>query len=432
MTIRTQALSMALTCPVPGSDPVPHVTARFRAAGAFERTRKGEPTAEALAAALDVLQSMVSAMQDDEREYRVSYEPGLLTAGTDFKGRNVVIGTKPLMADDLTDGQRAAILTAMANHEVAHIVHTRKWMPTMEPHFRTTRPGDDRWQRIHNVADDVRMEALHWSEWPGYADTFPTAMWYAGKRGKRVGDHAPLDTMDDRMQSMMVAIRYPWLFGWDEAHERAFADWCREWQTRYNAATTAREAITLIDEALDFLGAYEPPPPGKGKGKGGTGKGDETDEPQPGKGKGDEGDDESEGGGAKGDEPEDGDDAESEGEGDDESDEGESDEPGRSEGEGKPESTGADEPEPEVLRDGELAGTDRDDDVTYADEGDRDIPDPCPIDATLDAFGQTNAQAMVDAHAKSISKTADSRVYPMGNGTTITVQRITLRKGTRR
>ena len=98
-------------------DPLPWLTERFVESGAFERNEHGAPTLAAMAAALRITSSIVTALNGGKHRYAVRFNPSAGSAYTDLKTREVVIGVKPMLDPALTDGQRAALMVALADHE---------------------------------------------------------------------------------------------------------------------------------------------------------------------------------------------------------------------------------------------------------------------------------------------------------------------------
>jgi hypothetical protein len=281
------------------ADPLPWLTERFREYGVYD------PEASdvlRMARILGVAQSTVNALSDGRKSFRVKFSSGTDTALTDGKTHEVIIGTGPALDPDLSDGQRAAILVAMAAHEVGHV----RWSVTMTQrlmdHYQAD-PFKQAWAlRVFNIAHDIHLE--HWmrkdfrvletildlkglyfcSEW-----TFT-----ANRNVERYG-------------ALINATLYPHATDWsgpEAAEFKAFADQWAE-KAKAKAARTIKPMVALIEEALEFL-RYDSEPDVPEDETGGLSEPSEPSEP----GEGEEGESE-----ATPSDPEEGEDDEGEGTG---------------------------------------------------------------------------------------------------------------------
>jgi hypothetical protein len=149
-----------------------------------------------------MVQGFVDTFATDGR-YRVTFDPGISTAGTDLIGHRIVITPAPLFDKNLPADKAAVILTAMATHEICHPRYGRSTAAAVRRIFGNKRAPST----LSNLLDDVRIERRFADDYPGYADVFRPML--EGRRREATdvrpreprhhGDQVPeLDQVGDR------------------------------------------------------------------------------------------------------------------------------------------------------------------------------------------------------------------------------------------
>lgn len=234
--------------------------------------------------ALKIVQGFVDTFATGDKPYRVTFDEGVGTAGTDFKSRTVLVSHKPLFDPALTTEQANTVLTAMGCHEASHVRYGRKTAQAIENH------PDSRAQRISNCLDDVRIERRFTSDYPGYKGIFDPALEYVATRVSGARDTSRMHDGD----LMVAACRYAQHVDWtpETAIER---DWWQAWADRWTRTDKVTDHVAGVEEALAHVREIEEqrkaqpkPEPQKGEGEGeGAGQpqdGAEQSEPDAGQG----------------------------------------------------------------------------------------------------------------------------------------------------
>jgi hypothetical protein len=259
-------------------DPLPWLTDQFRQAGAFETqvptldpamedalkgVLKGKapkvvfshnmPTLKAMSAALGITSSIVTALSDHEKRFSVRFHPTASTASTYLKTREVVIGIRPMLDPRLTEGQRAALMVALAYHEVGHVI----WTADMEAKVAAKYPGNKPVQKVFNVIHDLLLERQQQVRFPGYAPTLRVKQAYWGKRWV-----VRLNSKRNRFGALVQATLYPQGSEWSTSAEVSdWFTWADDWATRcrdIKAGKSPTYLFGLIDEAIEHLRLDEP------------------------------------------------------------------------------------------------------------------------------------------------------------------------------
>lgn len=271
----------------PSADPLPWVTAQMRRGRVFDR-RLSDATR--MRAALDVLTRNVSALHDDH-PYRVVLSKSLSTAGTAYRERLVIVGSKPLYDDDLTEGQQAAVVMGLVLHEVGHVRWGREYDDALE---RSPVGNSKVVGSISNLAADMHNERAAMDLFPGLAHAVEVAMWWVDKQQPRMD--IDLTTVAGRCNAALAAARYPWTVDWS-GHPDWLATWT-DWARRAEQSGSPKQHVAIVSEALDIIRDLPDPEP--------QAQQDDPDgEPEP----GDDGDSDDTGDGDTGHGDDDGDDA---------------------------------------------------------------------------------------------------------------------------
>lgn len=234
-------------------------------------------TAEALAAVVQSVGSTVDALHSDPNPYRVSFG-NISSAGTDHTGRNVLIGTRLLTLTSLTEGQRAAGLVGIALHETGHIEFSQPYGAAVKAHWANS-PVLKQAYGLHNVGDDNRVERKQSLRFPALVPALDCAAALMGdlvldqiaEQGGVAPFAADLTTAKGRDRALRMGSRYPWTVDWSTEAATKALTWIRAWAERMSEDHTPKEHVTLIEEALAWIndlpegedGGDEPCPEGE-------------------------------------------------------------------------------------------------------------------------------------------------------------------------
>ena len=467
----THPLVIPVAPKVPEADPSPWLTDLWRRGGAFaadsaealsllaHEASQGKastgsaafrPEVTSLAAILDAVRSTVAGLHSDAEIYAVGFHPTMVTAGTSYAGRNVLIGAKPLMDRSLTEGQRAAILAGASLHETGHINHSQPYREAVDARWPESHPDTSIAHFVNNAGEDNRIEALQSSMYPGLVAALQTAAWYFGEANARgieaTGLSVPFPavaaTPNDRRSCVVQAVRYPWQCIWTHSPEaQAAFEYLRGWADRMASPHTVDEHVRLVEECVEWVNAAPSPnpvpeepqdggddgdpndqpgpkgPSGEGKGKSSDKSDEDSDESGSGQGDPDSDDDGSEGDDSDESESGEGNDADSEesedgdqGEGQDGDDsQGESGDNG--DGDSDPKGQGSESNGMGTKSDGQSQDSDSDGDIdsqgqtqqssaTDGGQGTFHMPEldgDCPVESLQDDTVQRTAQSAADA-----------------------------------
>jgi hypothetical protein len=403
-------------------DPLPWLTSRFNDAGVFDPDILPE---EYMARVLGVCQSTVNAMSDHDRTFVVRYTSAHGTAYTDGRKQEVVVGTKPVTDKSLTPGQQAAIVLALATHEVGHVRWSVTLMDRIQKHYVEGTFKAQWAARIFNVIHDIHLEHWQMVDYPSVAPALTLKGLYFARPWV-----LDLRRNVTRYGALINATLYPHATDWTSPEGAEFKAWADGWAERAKAkgARSLKGVCALIDEALDYL-RYdessdvpppEKPPEGPPEDDEDGGEDESTDESEPGEGE-DEGEDaesdddgESDDGESDGDESDgdesDGDESDGEGgsSGPPESDTPEDDE-GSGEGSGEGDDESDDEGDPAK---GDSDGGDR----TIGGEGDHIPEQPLPsIHGEMHSKVDGIWQDRVNAHLRMKATGRDRQVVGGGD-----------------
>jgi len=198
-----------------------------------------------------MVQGFVDTFATDGR-YRVTFDPGISTAGTDLIGHRIVITPAPLFDKNLPPERAAVILTAMATHEICHPRYGRSTAAAVRRVFGTRRAPNT----LSNLLDDVRIERRFADDYPGYADVFrPMLEYIALAVDSKAGDVKP--QMTDLVNLSIMAIRYPSWTRWESDEVRAERDWWQAWADRWAVEDAPRRHVEAVREGLKHIVAVQ-------------------------------------------------------------------------------------------------------------------------------------------------------------------------------
>lgn len=411
-------------------------------AAAVEGSAAFAPEVLTLSAILDTVKSTVTGLHDTADVYNVVFEK-INTAGTDFHGKSVVVGVKPLMDTGLTEGQRAAIIVGAILHEDGHINDTQPFRAAVQRKWPQTHPDFALAHEVSNIGEDNRIEHKQLDRYNGLRDALATAMWYFAKnqaegllaQGFTMPVTVDLATPRGRKNALLLAVRYPWQGDWSNAQEAL--DFLLPWRDSMVNCVTPKEHVRLTGEAVDWIRSApqpneqpEQPTEGGEEGEEATeggekGRPDSTESgegegnPTEGDGQGEDTDDATESGEDSGDN-----------DGDGESTEGGDTKSGESKAEGDPEGHGEGNPtDGGDSTEGEADDTDgdgseepvertesRDNAAQGGGNSSPELSSACPLDDLNVAAEQSAAGLAVGEHQRSRQVLARTRRY---NGTLV-------------
>jgi len=242
---------------VPPDDPIPSLTDRFRSAGAFEVSPStGRYTDAALAAMKATVATVVAGLQDSHESYRTVFGT-IPTAGTTWATRTVHIGTKALDDATLSEGRKAAIMVALAYHEVGHIVNRSPERGKAVAAALSGHPLAAILADVTNILADIHDEQAMMDRCPGFAETLAVGLWYIQTVLSPLGDKAVMKGLDLRSarSQMFCAVRAPFsIADWTDAVPALV--WGADLADRVKAAHEVSAFVPLVGEALDMIQAW--------------------------------------------------------------------------------------------------------------------------------------------------------------------------------
>ena len=257
----------------------------WRTWGYTGRDADGTLTPAQVRVALDGATSIVNAMTGGDL-YRVGLSSRVATAGTDLKGRSVIITTAALADPRLTLGEALGVTTGMAIHEAGHARITGPMNRAVATAFG--KPGTsrraDRAHRLSNIVEDERLERHTAERFPAYAGLFPLTMWWVANRypsGKI--DRVP-ETQGEMVSLALAAIRYGVHTRWsDDPAVQTERAWWTDWGQRASSADRPKDHVAALTEAMariDALPETKPQPeaPAQPEAPEGFGDADSDDE----------------------------------------------------------------------------------------------------------------------------------------------------------
>jgi hypothetical protein len=203
----------------------------------------------AVVTAHEMVQTFIDTFRTTERDYRVTFDPRVGTAGTDLNGFRVVVTPAPVYDKSITPEEAGIILTGMAVHEVSHVRYGRSTAAAVTRTFGKKPLA----QVISNLLDDVRIERRFADEYPGYRDVFLPMLDYVAQAAIKVNG-PPVPRTDDPVNLAISAVRYArWAVWTPEASVER--DWWQAWADRWSREDAPRRHVAGVREALRHIAA---------------------------------------------------------------------------------------------------------------------------------------------------------------------------------
>jgi hypothetical protein len=201
--------------------------------------------------ALRLVQGFVDTFATGDRPYRVTFDENVVTAGTDFVGRSIVISHAPLFDSTIDSATAELVLTAMAAHESSHVRYGRKTSAAVRKEWMHS-PDLPRAMRVSNILDDVRIERRYVADYPGYSHVFAPAIRYVAESGlRKSGASAYVARRLDPISVLVGAVRYPDFVDWTD--RETIRDRWTEWSTRGTVNDRVATHVDAVREALAML-----------------------------------------------------------------------------------------------------------------------------------------------------------------------------------
>lgn len=190
-------------------------------------SRVGDNTARRAITAHGMVQSFISAFSD-EWGYRVVYSLNAgAPAATSFETKTVLVDPTPIFDNTISATRAGLVMTALACHEVSHILFDRHHGDAVDATVKQNRALA---RRLSNILSDRRIERRFAARYPGYSDVFDPALEYISREhhGKSITFNPA-----DPGNLVVAAVRYArWLdwsapgmdderIWWDDLAERA-------------------------------------------------------------------------------------------------------------------------------------------------------------------------------------------------------------------
>jgi hypothetical protein len=236
-----------------------------------------ETTAQRAIVAHGMVQTFVDAFTTRDYGYRVVFDPNVGTAATSFAQRLIVLDPAPIFDTTITASQCGLILTAMAVHEVGHVLYDQETRAAVSRAF--TGASKPLALRVSNILSDMRLELRFADRYPGYSDVFEPALQYVSRASH--GAEVRFDA-NDPANFVCAAIRYHAYLTWTPELE-AERDWWLDLARRASLQDGGTWHVKHVREAmtrLDALGAKYPAPPPPDNGDQ-PDDGDPSDGPRP-------------------------------------------------------------------------------------------------------------------------------------------------------
>lgn len=433
----------------PADDPIPWLTDLWRKAGCFdvpvnealvrlarqvgygglEGSVALRQDAATLAAIADTVQSTVAGLHADDSVYRITFDPSVSTAGTTYSEKLVVVGTRPLTADNLTKGQRAAVMSGLALHETGHINDSQPFRAAViaqwgDPALAGSHQAKAAMaHKVSGIGEDNRIERLQRSRYSGLATSLDVAMYFIAKnqedaiaqQGMAFPFPIALATPEDRVQALLIAVRYAWHGDWASPEADKALDFLLPWREAMANCATPSEHVKLVEQAMAWIfqapqQSEQQPPDQNGQGEGeGDSQGESGDDQGQGQGDGD---------------------TEGEGNGDQDGDQngqGQGKGQGQGESQGDSNGKGKDKGYSDKLTEGQTEPSEAGAGTSAVGTGkvpSQKMPkydESCVADQAQDKQRDRTAETAVQEHHKSVKAVQRTRRYPWHNGSTILV-----------
>lgn len=240
-------------------------------AWASDRTHRAlastEDKAVRLALALGTVKSVVRVVDRTVPALSVDWarvdEHGKSQSYTDMRGGSIFVNPKPLLDGRLDHGLALDVEVGFAMHEASHSQESRSRFEALltkkskringkvreweVPAFRPMRIAAYLW----NIVEDVRIESVTSSHWPGFEPYFGAVLDYMWDE-MRMHHELPVvygPAVADKLKVVFLACRYPGAT-LDAALAPEIA-WWQEWQADYLAGRA--DTAQTIQRGLDHL-----------------------------------------------------------------------------------------------------------------------------------------------------------------------------------
>ena len=208
-------------------------------------TRDNTDTAARTANALRLVQGFVDTFATGDAGYRVTFDPAVGTAGTDYGARKIVVSHAPLFDRTIDAAMAETVLTAMAAHEASHVRYGRATAAAVRKELARYAVA----ARVSNILDDVRIERRFVADYPGYAHIFAPAIRYvAESQLRKTGDAIFSAARLDDLGRMVGAVRYPAHVDWT-GHDDV-RDWWTAWAERGVRTDSPKDHVAAVREAI--------------------------------------------------------------------------------------------------------------------------------------------------------------------------------------
>lgn len=233
-----------------------------------------------------VVKSFVDTFATDKLAFDVTFDESVGTAGTNVRGRKVVISPAPAQDPTLDAAQAGLVLTGMSVHEASHFRYARNSAAAIQKAIvvgaiRTTnaKPAHD----FANILDDIRIEDRFSREYPGYAHVFGHTLDYVATAD--IAKNGPwVPRVDRPVDLALAATRYPTYATWTPETE-AERDWWQDWGRRWSAVDSPKQTVSGVLEAIAHAqqSIANPPQPEPEPDQSQGGRGEGEGQPTPGR-----------------------------------------------------------------------------------------------------------------------------------------------------
>ena len=219
--------------------------------GTSDKTRK-------LAIALQAIGTTIRVIDNHDRRMRVvlavDEKEGGPASYTAYDERLIQVSPMALLDSKIDEGKGIDITTGFALHEASHAEYSEVTLKHLRQPM-LLRPISIA-SLLHNVLEDVRIEALTGTEFPGFTGYFTEALDYLWKISK---DHRPKTwgpELKDKMNAVIAACKWYADFVPLAAGDAALAaevEWWHEWVEDYRTKKSPLRAALIA--GLDRLKA---------------------------------------------------------------------------------------------------------------------------------------------------------------------------------
>jgi hypothetical protein len=202
----------------------------------------GERTAQRAITAHGMVQSFIGAFAD-EFGYKVVYSlDSGAPAATIFEQKLVLVDPSPVFDKTISATTCGLVMTALACHEVSHILFDRHHGEAVREQVKVNR---DLALRVSNILSDRRIEMRFSAKFPGYSDVFDPALEYVCRDFH--GSQVTFDPADPG-NIVVAAIRYAKWLDWSAPGMAAERDW---WDDLANRAAQSDDVDWHVQHVIE-------------------------------------------------------------------------------------------------------------------------------------------------------------------------------------